>query len=338
MPEVSDIAERALASGQVTRDEALWLAREADFEELLCHANRIRERFHGNVVHLCSIINARSGACSEDCKFCSQSAHHSTNVAVHPLVSQGEIVDAARAAVEIGADSFGVVTSGGSACNDRGDFDAICAAAKEVDGSTDATACVSIGMLSPDDAQRLAAAGVRRINHNLETSARFFPEICSTHSHADRAGTVGNAKAAGLEVCCGGIFGLGETWDDRVDLALQLRDLDVDAIPINFLNPIPGTPLERRPLLEPREALRIIAVYRFVHPPKEIKVCGGREIVLRDLQSWMFRAGASGTMLGNYLTTAGRSPGDDLRMLADLGLTPRNRSQEPRSKRNTSAK
>ena len=338
MPEVSDIAERAAAGGQVTRDEALWLALDAEFDELLCHANRIRERFHGNVVHLCSIINARSGACAEDCKFCSQSAHHSTDVAVHPLVSQDEIVDAARAAAEIGADSFGLVTSGESACNDRGDFDAICSAAKEVDGSTDATACVSIGMLSPDDAQRLAAAGVRRINHNLETSARFFPEICSTHSHADRVETVRNAKAAGLEVCCGGIFGLGETWEDRVDLALQLRHLDADAIPINFLNPIPGTPLEGRPLLEPLEALRIIAVYRFVHPAKEIKVCGGREVTLRDLQSWMFRAGASGTMLGNYLTTEGRSAGDDLRMLADLGLTIRRKSQAPNPQAQTNAK
>jgi len=338
LPEVSHIAERALAGGEVSRANALWLARDAELEGLLFHANRLRERFHGNAVHLCSIINARSGACPEDCKFCSQSAHHRTSVDVHPLVSQDKMVDAARAAAEIGADSFGIVTSGESACRDRDDFDAICSAAKEISGSTGATACVSIGTLSPDDARQLAEAGIRRINHNLETSARFFPEICSTHSHADRAATVRNAKAAGLEVCCGGIFGLGETWEDRVDLALQLRGLGVDAIPINFLNPIPGTPLEGRPLLEPREALRIIAVYRFAHPAKEIKVCGGREMTLRDLQSWMFRAGASGTMLGNYLTTAGRSAEDDLRMLADLGLTIRGKSQAPSPKAQTNAK
>jgi len=338
LPEVSHIAERALAGGEVSRANALWLARDAELDELLCHANRIRERFHGNVVHLCSIINARSGACSEDCKFCSQSAHHRTGVDVHPLVSQDEMADAARAAAEIGADSFGIVTSGESASEDRSDFDAICSAAERIGRSAGAAACVSIGMLSLEDAQRLAAAGVRRINHNLETSARFFPEICSTHSHADRVETVRNAKAAGLEACCGGIFGLGETWEDRVDLALQLRDLDVDAIPVNFLNPIPGTPLEGRPLLEPREALRIIAVYRFVHPAKEIKVCGGREMTLRDLQSWMFRAGASGTMLGNYLTTAGRSAQDDLQMLADLGLTIRGKSQAPNPKAQTNAR
>ena len=321
------IAEQALAGGPVGRDDALWLATEAGFEELLFHANRIRERFHGNVVHLCSIISARSGACSEDCSFCAQSARHGTDINVHPLVSGDEMLEAAQTAAAIGADSFGVVTSGESACKHKADFDAICSAARKIGDATNAAACVSIGTLSPENAEQLAAAGVRRINHNLETSARFYPQICTTHPHARRVETVKNAKAAGLEVCCGGIFGLGETWEDRVDLALQLRGLGVDAVPINFLNPIPGTPLGGRPPLEPREALRIIAVYRFLHPTKEIKVCGGREVTLRDLQSWMFRAGASGTMLGDYLTTKGRSADDDLRMLADLGLVPRSQHQ-----------
>lgn len=324
---LDQIAEQALAGEPVGRDDALWLAREAEFDELLFHANRIREHFHGNAVHLCSIINAKSGECSEDCKFCSQSARYDTEVGVHPLVSGAEMVDAAREAAATGADSFGVVTSGEGACKHGDDFDAICSAAKEIGGATTAAACVSIGVLSPENAEQLVAAGVRRINHNLETSARFYPEICTTHPHARRVDTVRNAKAAGLEVCCGGIFGMGETWEDRVDLALQLRDLGVDAIPINFLNPIPGTPLEGRPLLPPREALRIIALVRFLHPTKEIKVCGGREVVLRDMQSWMFRAGASGTMLGNYLTTKGRAAGDDLQMLADLGLVPKSRPE-----------
>ncbi len=333
---LADIAECALAGEPVGREDALRLAHDADFDELLFHANRIRERFHGNVVHLCSIINAKSGACSEDCAFCSQSARYETPAAVHPLATQAEMVGAARAAAETGADSFGIVTSGESACKSREDFGSICSAAGEIDAATAATACVSIGTLSADDARQLVASGVRRINHNLETSERFFPKVCTTHLHAERVDTVRNAKAAGLQVCCGGIFGLGETWDDRVDLALQLRELDVDAIPINFLDPIPGTPLEGRPLLEPREALRIIAVYRFMHPTKEIKVCGGREVTLGDVQPQMFRAGASGTMLGNYLTTTGRSAEDDLRMLADLGLVPRSRSQTPRDKIQTS--
>ena len=224
---------------------------------------------------------------------------------------------------ESGADRFGIVTSGESACRNQRDFEAICAAAKEIQASGCVNACVSIGKLAPGDVEKLGAAGVRRIHHNLETSGRFFPEICTTHSHADRVDTVRNVKAAGIETCCGGIFGLGETWEDRVDMALELRGLGVDSVPINFLNPVPGTPLGGRPLLPPTEALRIIALYRFLLPDKEIKVCGGREMTLRDLQSWMFRAGASGTMIGDYLTTKGRSPADDLRMIADLGLTQR---------------
>jgi len=312
-----------LAGEALGREEALWIATAADFEELLYWANLLRDRFCGNVVHLCSIINAKSGACSEDCKFCAQSARYHTSAPVHALASRAEMAVAADAAAGLGADSFGIVTSGEAACKDQKDFDAICEAAGAVAESGKIDPCVSIGRLGAEDAARLKAAGVNRINHNLETSARFYPQVCTTHSHAERVATVQSARAAGLEVCCGGIFGLGETWEDRVDLALQLRELGVDAVPINFLNPIPGTPLGGRALLPAREALRIVALYRFLLPDREIKVCGGREVTLRDLQSWMFRAGASGTMLGSYLTTRGRSPEDDLQMLADLGLAPR---------------
>ena len=323
MSRLSDIAERVLEGGGVGRDEALRLARDADLDELLFHANRLRRHFCGDVVHLCAVLSARSGACSEDCKFCAQAAQHRTDAPVHPLVSAEEMTAAAGRAATAGADRFGIVTSGESAPRDPGDFETICAAAQDIVASGAVHACVSIGRLGPADVERLKAAGVRRVHHNLETSERFYPEICTTHSHADRVATVRHVKAAGLEVCSGGLFGLGETWEDRVDLARHLRGLGVDSVPINFLNPIPGTPLEGRPLLGPREALRIIALFRFLLPAKEIKVCGGREAVLRDLQSWMFFAGASGTMVGHYLTTTGRSPEDDLRMIADLGLVPR---------------
>ena len=327
MPDLGSIAERVLAGQALGREEALWITTTADFEELLYWANLLRERFCGNVVHLCSIINAKSGACSEDCKFCAQSARYHTSAPVHALVSRAEMTGAADAAAGLGADSFGIVTSGEAACKSRKDFDTICEAAAAVAESGRIGPCVSIGRLGAEDAARLKAAGVNRINHNLETSARFYPQVCTTHSHAERVATVKSAKAAGLEVCCGGIFGLGETWEDRVDLALQLRELGVGAVPINFLNPIPGTPLGGRARLPAREALRIVALYRFLLPDREIKVCGGREVTLRDLQSWMFRAGASGTMLGNYLTTRGRSPEDDLQMLADLGLTARSKAE-----------
>jgi biotin synthase len=321
MQSVEKLAERA-AAGQLGRDDALWLATAAPFDELLFHANRLRQNAWGDSVHLCSIINAKSGACSEDCAFCAQSARHRTAIDIYPLVPPERMLDAARLAAESAADSFGIVTSGESACDNPRDFDAICAAAAAVRSLRGLKPCVSIGSLTPAGVARLKAAGVRRIHHNLETSERFFPHICTTHPYARRVETVRNIKAAGLEACSGGLFGLGETWDDRVDLALELRRLDVDGVPINFLNPIPGTPLAAQPLLDPRVALRIVALYRFLLPAKEIKVCGGRTVTLRDLQSWVFLAGASGIMIGNYLTTTGRSIGDDLRMLADLGLHP----------------
>ncbi|MFW6108129.1 MAG: biotin synthase BioB [bacterium] len=329
MGKTAAIAERLLAGGDAAgRDEALWLARSAPFDELLFGANRLRSGFRDDVVHLCSVVNAKSGACPEDCAFCAQSARYETSADVYPLVPEAEMTSRAWAAAERGADHFGIVTSGESACANRGDFETICAAAEAIGRAGAVEPCVSIGRLEPADLDRLKAAGLRRIHHNLETSERFYPQICTTHSHADRVATVRNAKAAGLEVCCGGLFGLGETWADRVDLALRLRQLDVDSVPINFLNPVPGTPLGGRPLLEPREALRIIALFRFVLPGRTIKVCGGREVTLRDLQSWMFAAGASGTMIGHYLTTAGRDAADDLQMLADLGLTPKRRDHD----------
>ncbi|MFO7898322.1 MAG: biotin synthase BioB [Planctomycetota bacterium] len=326
MGKTAAIVERLLAGGDgVGRDEALWLPRSAPFDELLFGANRLRRRLCGDVVHLCSVINAKSGACPEDCAFCAQSARYETAADVYPLVAEEQMTSRARAAAGRGADHFGIVTSGESACANRRDFETICAAAEAIAREGAVEPCVSIGRLEPADLDRLKAAGLRRIHHNLETSERFYPQICTTHSHTDRVATVRNAKAAGLEVCCGGLFGLGETWADRVDLALRLRELGVDSVPINFLQPVPGTPLGSRPLLEPREALRVIALFRFVLPARTIKICGGREVVLRDLQSWMFAAGASGTMVGHYLTTAGRDAADDLRMIADLGLTPKSR-------------
>lgn len=323
MFDVNNLAERVLNGGEVGRDEALWLAGDASFGELLFHANRLRETFQGDSVHICSIINAKSGACSENCKFCAQSAHHKTGAAVYPLVGKERMLNESGVAAERGADRFGIVTSGESASANRADFDRICAAARQIHQAGQVTPCVSIGKLSREDCEQLKAAGLERIHHNLETSERFYPEICTSHPFSERVETVRNAKAAGMQVCCGGIFGLGETWSDRVDLALLLHELAVDAVPLNFLMPLPGTPLADRELLPPREALRIVALFRFVLPQKEIKVCGGRDLVLRDLQSWIFRAGASGMMIGDYLTTRGRSVDDDLQMLADLGLTPR---------------
>ena len=318
MPSIQSM-EAAVLAGQPLddRDAAQLVAlSDSDPYDLLHSANRIRRHFRGNEVRLCSIINARSGACSEDCAFCAQSARHKTGVPVYPLVSTDKIVETGRACAEAGAFCFGIVTSGRGPGVER-DFESVRGAIDQLDGIQ---SCASLGTLTAESAARLKAAGLRRYNHNLETARSFFPSICSTHSYDDRRATVKIAKAAGLHACCGGIFGLGESWQHRIEMALDLRDLDADTIPINFLNPVPGTRLAGRPPLPPMEALRIIALYRFLLPAKDIKTSGGRERCLGDLQSWMFYAGANGTLIGNYLTTPGRPAEEDLKMIAALGM------------------
>ena len=313
--EAAVLAGRALDA----RDAAQLVAQsESDPYDLLHSANRVRQHFRGNEVRLCSIINARSGACSEDCTFCAQSARHKTGVAVYPLAGTEKIVAAGKACAEAGAFCFGIVTSGRGPGVER-DLESIRGAIAQLKG---VESCASLGTLTPQMAAALKAAGLRRYNHNLETARSFFPSICTTHTYDDRVATVRVAKAAGLQACCGGIFGLGEGWQHRIEMALDLRELDADTIPINFLNPIPGTKLESRLPLPPMEALRIIALYRFLLPEKDIKTSGGRERCLGDLQSWMFYAGANGTLIGNYLTTVGRPAEQDLQMIRALGLVP----------------
>ena len=321
MLSIEDFEQAVFSGRQLDAQDAAALVRLSESRpyELLHTANRIREHFKGKSVHLCSIVNARSGACSEDCAFCSQAARHNTSVARYPMMGRKAIVDAARSGAEAGADSFGVVTSGRGP-GSREDFDIVCDVIGEM-GEIDA--CASLGALTPADAAKLYAAGLRRYNHNLETARSFFPSICTTHSYDDRVSTVRAAQAAGLKVCCGGIFGLGESWEQRVELAVDLRELKVDTVPINFLNPVAGTPLERRPPLRPMDGLRIIALYRFMLPALNIKAAGGRERCLGDLQSWMFYAGANGTLVGDYLTTTGRPAHEDLKMIEDLGLVPK---------------
>lgn len=319
---ISTIAQDALRGVPITRDAADQLAAVTgrDVHDLLYWANRIRHAHHGNRVSLCSVISAKQGSCTEDCAFCAQSAHHDTDVETYPLMGTQRILDAAREAAGIGSSRLGVVTSGESACGSE-DWPRIVEAVKALVSDGEIEACASLGSLTADAASSLKAAGLKRYHHNLETSERYFPRICTTHSFQERVDTVRTAKAAGFEVCCGGLFGLGESWEDRVDMAFVLRDLDVDSVPLNFLNPIPGTPLENAEPVPPMDLLKLIALYRVVLPSKEIRVCGGREVGLRDLQSWMFHAGANGTMIGNYLTTAGRSAEDDRQMLKDLGLS-----------------
>jgi biotin synthase len=319
-PLVYSVGRRVLEGGEITPDEALKLIglEREDVYDLLLAARKVCRRFKGSEVFFCSIVNAKSGLCPEDCAFCAQSVHASANIETFPMREPEYILNEAQAAASAGAHEFSIVTSGKDT-NQR-DLDSICEAVERMRDQNSLVRCASLGILSDEKAARLKEAGLQSYHHNLETSRRFFPQICSTHEYEESVETVRIAKSHGFSVCCGGLFGMGETDADRVELAFTLKELDVDSVPLNFLNPIPGTPLENQPSLPPLKILSIIAAYRLVLPRKNILVCGGREVSLRDLQPLMFLAGANGTMLGHYLTTKGRSPEEDLQMIADLGL------------------
>ncbi|MEK7828512.1 MAG: biotin synthase BioB, partial [Deltaproteobacteria bacterium] len=278
--------------------------------------------FKGDEVNLCSIINAKSGLCPEDCSFCSQSAHYDTEVKTYPMVEPRKIVETAKTASQTGAREFSIVTSGTSLSKDN-DVAVLAETLKEMKNDVAMERCASLGIMDAETLQKLKDAGLESYHHNLETARSFFPNICTTHDYEEDVNTVRTAKRLGLYTCCGGVFGLGESREQRVELAITLRGLDVDSIPINFLNPRPGTPLENADNLTPIECLRIISLFRFMLPTKDIVICGGREVNLRDMQCLIFAAGANGMMIGNYLTTTGRPPEKDLQMVRDLGLKPR---------------
>jgi biotin synthase len=322
---IARLAEKVLGGDLLDREEAAGLARAGaddpeDLYDLFYWANKIRVRFVGRDVKFCAIVAAKVGGCSEDCKFCAQSEHHDTAVSREQAkLTDEQLLDSAWHAAEVGADSFGIVNSGrGPTRRELEGWLKPIMTRIAVEGKT--RACATLGALTPETAKFLYDCGIRRVNHNLETSARHYPNIVTTHPFQERVNTLKIAKAAGLSLCSGGIFGMGEDWDDRLDMVFTLRELGVDVMPINFLNAIHGTALEGQPELHPMECLKIIAVCRFLLPDKELKVAGGREKVLRDLQSWIFFAGGDSTMIGNYLTTYGRKPEMDHQMVRDLGL------------------
>jgi biotin synthase len=316
------LREHDYRAGGIDKETALAIAplEGPDIFELMAIANRVRHEMVGDEVHLCGIINAKSGHCPEDCSFCAQSVKFTTGIKTYPYLPTEDIVGGGRVAAEQGATRYGIVT----ATKDLtpGKFlDRVLASIRAVkdDGAIQADASLGI-IYDVEVAHALREAGLVEINHNLETSRRHFPKVCSTHSYDDRVGTLRNAKAAGLKLCSGGIFGMGEDWEDRVDLALTLKELDVDTIPLNFLHHIEGTPLAHVEPLAPMEVLKIVAMYRLLLPAAEIKVAGGREVNLRALQPLMFAAGANSTMVGSYLTTGGWSHEKDHEMIRDMGL------------------
>lgn len=319
---IQETADRVIAGEMLAPDDALQLtaATGPDLHLLFAEASRIREHFKGDAASLCSIINAKSGRCPENCAFCAQSAFHATNAPVYALVDEEEIVRCAVSAEQNGARCYGIITSG-TGIQPGAELEKICRAVRRIKAETGIDPSCSLGILDRETALLLKEAGMVTYHHNLETSRSFFPSICTTHDYEDDVATIRAVKQAGLKACCGGIFGLGENFEHRVEMAETLRELDVDTVPINFLNPVEGTRLADAAFLTPMECLKIIAVYRFMLPEKDLTVCGGREKNLRELQSWIFLAGASGMMTGNYLTTPGREPEQDRQMLRDLELT-----------------
>jgi biotin synthase len=285
----------------------------------LAEASRLRESRGGRRVSFCVIVNAKSGKCSEDCAFCSQAGRAQTGVASYPLLSREKLVAAAQDAAQAGAARFSLVTSGRGVLSPR-EQGAVVAAVAAIREAVPLKVCASLGIVDKSFLKELKAAGLWRFHHNLEAAASFFPRICSTHTYAQRVATVAAAHEAGLSVCSGGILGLGESVAQRWELAQAIGDLPVDAIPLNFLHPLPGTPLAGRPLLPPLEALQAIVAFRLRFPERSIIICGGRQLTLRSLSPLIFAAGADAVMTGDYLTTKGKLPEDDRRTLADLGL------------------
>ncbi|MCX5782249.1 MAG: biotin synthase BioB [Elusimicrobia bacterium] len=302
---------------RITETEArkIW---SSDLSLLLETADKIRKHFKGNEIKLCSIINAKSGNCPENCKFCAQSLHNKAVIEKYPLVDQKKVEEAFESSKRNRASCFGIITSGKRVTEEE--IDRICEMAQGLNG-TKTDVSVSLGMLSTASLKKIKESGINKIHHNLETAESYFPSICTTHSYLDRLSTVKKAKEMGFEICSGGIFGIGELPEQRIELAFALRKLDVDSIPLNFLNPIKGTRLEKAKPLSQEEILRTIAIFRFILPDKDIKVCGGREVNLKDSQSKIFYAGANGMMVGGYLTTDGRPVEEDIKMIEDQGFT-----------------
>ncbi|MFH0731554.1 MAG: biotin synthase BioB [Candidatus Omnitrophota bacterium] len=289
---------------------------ELELSELLLRANRIRQQFIADRVELCSITNAKSGLCNEDCKFCAQVSRYKAAKQTYPLKSVKEIVAAAKTAKCAGAGRFGIVTSGNRLnAKELGD---IAAAISKIKNEVNIIVCASLGALNENELKKLKDAGLSRYHHNIETSERFYPNIVSTHSFKERIDTIRAAKQAGLEVCSGGIIGMGESWQDRIDMARTLKKLNVDSVPLNLLVPIKGTPLEFIEPISCKDAIRAIAIFRIILKDKTLKIAAGRESVLKDFQTLGFLAGANGMIIGGYLTVKGNPLQDDYKLIEQV--------------------
>jgi biotin synthase len=284
--------------------------------ELISSADKVRKEYVGKNLELCSIMNAKSGLCNEDCIFCAQATRYSTGVSTYPLKKKQEMIESAKRARDIGAERFDIVTSGNTLS--REELKVIGETIQEITGKVGIKMCASLGGLDIEDLRLLKQAGLSRYHHNIETSPRFFPNIVSTHTFQDRIKTIEAAKKCGLEVCSGGIIGLGETMEDRIEMAFILKELNVDSVPINILVPIKGTPLENKVCISCVEAIQTIAIFRIILKDKIIKLAAGRESILKDFQAMAFMAGANGMLIGGYLTIKARGVAEDWKFVEEI--------------------
>ena len=313
---ITTLQKKVINGGTLSREEAILLS-SAQLEPLCEAADQIRRHFCGNAFDMCSIINGKSGKCPEDCKYCAQSSHYSADTAVYPLLSTDEILREAKANAADGILRFSIVTSG-KRLSDR-EVEKVCDSFRKIRETCGISLCASMGLLSQKQFKMLKSAGVVRYHNNLETSRRFFPHICTTHTYEDKIQAIRDARESGLTVCSGGIIGLGETMEDRIDMALTLRDLQIRSVPINVLNPIPGTPLEHNAPLPEDEVCRTAAIFRFLLPDSILRMAGGRGL-MEDQGRRVFRSGANGAITQNMLTTGGIAVREDRQLAEELGF------------------
>jgi len=327
---IDQITQRILNGGEMTAEEGRWMIHLDDdyLPWLMAGADRLRKTYRGNEIEVCAIANVRSGNCSENCSFCAQSGHHKTDAPAYDYIPAEELVSQAQQARKWGASDFGVVSKGWGVRSDK-ESDKLEEYFAAMDEGTDIGRCASLGALSKESAGKLKDMGMENYHHNLECAESYFDQVCTSHSYQENIDTINNARAAGLRVCAGGILGMGESLEQRIEMADTLRQLGVESVPLNFLAPVLGTPMGNQTPMSPYEILRAIATYRYMLPKAEIRIAGGRQF-LGDMQAMIFMAGASGVMIGNYLTTKGRSVDDDLKMISDLKLEVRGDTQQRR--------
>lgn len=312
---IQTLKEKVLQGEKIDKAEAMQLV-DADFGELCKAADEIRQKFCGNGFDMCTITSGKNGKCSENCKYCAQAGCYHTDADVYPLLSTEEILKEARRDAEAGVPRYSIVTSGKRLS--KKEVDQVCESIRAIKKELDIDVCASFGLLDEEDFKKLKAVGVTRVHNNLETSRTYFPKVCSTHTYDDKIQAIKAAQKVGMSVCCGGLMGIGETMEDRIDMALTIRELGVDSVPVNVLNPIPGTPLENQKVLSNDEVTRIVAIFRFILPDASIRMAGGRSL-LGDMGRQCFQSGANATISGSMLTTAGITIEKDMALLEDLG-------------------